>query len=94
VDISSGADWPDSSSAEKDLGVLQDNKLMSVSQQCTPMAKGNSCLGCWHIKEVILPFCSVVLRPHLEPGVQCWVSQCEKVVDLIKQVQQRATKQV
>jgi len=50
VDISFGADWPDSSSAEKDLGILQDNKVISMSQQCTPVAKANSCLGCQHIK--------------------------------------------
>lgn len=62
ADISLGADWLDSSSEVKDLGVLQDKQL-SVSQKRTLVANANSLLGCsrksiagrW--REVTLPLC-------------------------------------
>ena len=46
-----GAVWPDNSSAEKDLGVLLENKVMSASQLYSPLvAKANSSLGSWNVK--------------------------------------------
>lgn len=67
--------------AEKDLGVLMVTKL-NMSQQCTFGAKKTSdVLGCIRqriasmVKEVFLPSCSVLVKPHLESCAQCWAPQ-------------------
>ncbi|KAJ7416870.1 hypothetical protein WISP_68092 [Willisornis vidua] len=74
----------ESSSAEKDLGVLMYNKL-SMSQQCVLVAKKvNGVLGCTRTStasrgtEVTLSLCSAPVRPHLEFCVQFWAPQCNR----------------
>ncbi|GAB0209187.1 mitochondrial enolase superfamily member 1 [Grus japonensis] len=88
------------SSVERDLGILVDNKL-NTSEQCAAAAmKADRMLACINKgitsrdKEVIIPLYSVLVRPHLEYCVQFWSSLYKKDVGRLERVQRRATKMI
>jgi len=73
-----GEELFESSPVEKDLGVLMD-KNENMSQQCALAArKANSTLDSTRRgvasrdREVIVPLCSALVRPHLEYCIQVW----------------------
>jgi len=95
-----GDEGIESSRAEKDLGGLVDQKLDMTWQRALAAQKANHILRCIkrsvasRLREVILPLCSALVRPHLESCVQLWSPQHGKDMELLEWVQRRATKMI
>ncbi|XP_075302355.1 uncharacterized protein LOC142365581 [Opisthocomus hoazin] len=77
------ADLLESSSAERDLGVLVDDKLTILGCIKKSVASRS--------REVLLPLYSALVRPHLEYCIQFWAPQFKKDEELLERVQRRAT---
>ncbi|TRZ26833.1 hypothetical protein HGM15179_000303 [Zosterops borbonicus] len=95
-----GTDLLGSSSAEKDLGEVVDNKL-SMSQQWVLVAKkAKGILGhirkntASRLREVILFLCSILVRPQVKSfcPARFWAPEHKRDVESLEHVHQRAVK--
>ena len=72
---------------------------MKVSEQCRIAAsKGNQVLGTirtnitYKENSLIVPLYKPIVRPHLEYSIQAWSPYLRKYIDMLEQIQRRATK--
>ena len=85
---------------EKDLGETF-SADMKVSEQCRIAAsKGNQII--WLVrrivtykeKQLIVPLCKAIVRPHLEHCIHAWRPYRKKDIDKLERIQRRATKMI
>ncbi|PKU43805.1 hypothetical protein llap_5871 [Limosa lapponica baueri] len=95
-----GDEGIEKSPEEKELGVLVVKKL-NMTQQCVLAAqKANCILGFIKrsvpsmLREVILPHCSTLVRPHLEYCVRVWTPQHKNDMGLLQYIQRCSAKMI
>ncbi|KAK4812031.1 hypothetical protein QYF61_025022 [Mycteria americana] len=93
-DVVNGEEW-------KPLCLSKGLATPNSRQPCALAAqKTNHLLGCIKrsvasgLRKVILPPYPALVRPHLEYCIQLWGPQHKKDMDLLEQVQRRATKMI
>lgn len=85
-----------SNHVDVDLGVLIHWKLNMSQQHALAAWKANSILElskrqvAGRVREVIVPFCSALVRPHMEYWVQAWDSQSKNGAELLEKVRRTA----
>ena len=90
-----GGERIETSPEGKDLGVLADEKLDMSRQSVLTSQKVNLILGCIkrsvasRSRQVILPLCPAVVRPHQESCIQLWSPQHRTDLELLEWGQRR-----
>ena len=90
----------ESTSSEKDLGIIIDNRLNFQEHIYTQISKANKILGLirrtfqYLDKEMLVNLYKSLIRPHLEYGSNVWSVIWKKEAIAIENVQRRATKLV
>ena len=85
---------------EKDIGVIIDNKLSFEKHIIEKVNKANSIMGVirrtfeFMDKKVFKTLFTSLVRPHIEYANQVWNPYLKKHIEIIENVQKRATKQV